>query len=83
MGGTRPRVAAPIPFTPEQLQSISCPVLLILGAKDTLVGDPTKVKELALNIPNIQIEVINTGHLISVDQPEKVNNLIYNFLENR
>ncbi len=83
MGGTRPRVAAPIPFAPEQLQTISCPVLLILGEKDNLVGDPTKVKELAQNIPDIQIEILNSGHLISADQPYIVNNLIYEFFEQR
>jgi pimeloyl-ACP methyl ester carboxylesterase len=81
MSGTTPRVAAPIPFTPEQLQSISIPVLLILGKKDNLVGDPAKVKELAKNVPDIQIEILNTGHLISADQPDTVNNLIYEFFE--
>ncbi|WP_287582840.1 alpha/beta hydrolase [Candidatus Borrarchaeum sp.] len=81
MSGTTPRVAAPIPFTPEQLQSISIPVLLILGKKDNLVGDPAKVKELAKNVLDIQIEILNTGHLISADQPDTVNNLIYEFFE--
>ncbi|MFX1520127.1 MAG: alpha/beta fold hydrolase [Promethearchaeota archaeon] len=81
MSGTTPRVAAPIPFTPEQLQSIRIPVLLVLGEKDNLVGDPEKVKEFVKNVPDIQIEVLNTGHLISADQPDNVNNLIYEFLE--
>jgi pimeloyl-ACP methyl ester carboxylesterase len=81
MSGTTPRVAAPIPFKPEQLQSISIPVLLILGEKDNLVGDPEKVKELAQNVPDIQIEILNTGHLISADQPDTVNNLIYKFFK--
>lgn len=53
-------------FTPERLQKIEIPVLLVLGAKDYLAGDPDKVKPLAKNVPEIQIEVLDSGHLICV-----------------
>lgn len=69
----------PLTFTPAQLQQIEMPVLLVLGAQDGLVGDPEKVKPLAQNIPDIQIEVLNTAHCIWIEEPERVNGLIYEF----
>jgi len=77
--GVTMRINAPVTFTPEQLQSLQVPVLLVLGTKDPLVGDPENVKQLARHVPDIQIEVLNTGHLISAEQPETVNTLIHDF----
>jgi pimeloyl-ACP methyl ester carboxylesterase len=79
--GVIPREAPPKTFTPQQLQSIQVPVLLILGEKDPLAGDPEKIKQFAQNIPDIRIEVLNTGHGIWVEQPDEVNALILEFLE--
>jgi pimeloyl-ACP methyl ester carboxylesterase len=55
------------------------PVLLVLGEKDKLAGEPEKIKQSALNIPEIKIEVLNTGHGIWVEQPDKVNAFILDF----
>jgi pimeloyl-ACP methyl ester carboxylesterase len=79
--GVAAKEAPPQTFTPEQLRSAQVPVLLILGKNDNLVGDPEKVKQLARNIPDIQIEVLNAGHGIWIEQPEQVNALITEFLE--
>jgi len=83
LAGYIPHQARPIRFTPEQLQNMDVPVLLVLGEKDGLIGDPEKAKKLARNIPDIHIEVLNTGHAIGVEQPEHVNDLIYGFFANR
>lgn len=83
MRGTTPKIATPTTFTPEQLQSLRVPVLLILGEKDNLVGDPERVKELAQNVKDIQIVVLETGHGIWIEQPDYVNNLICEFFEKR
>jgi hypothetical protein len=32
------------------------------------------------DIPDIQVEVLNTGHLIGAEQPEKINELLSEFL---
>jgi pimeloyl-ACP methyl ester carboxylesterase len=76
-----PKVSTPVTFTPEQLQNVQVPVLLVIGEKDRLTSDPEAVKELAQNVPDIQIEVLDTGHLIGVEQPDRVNALIVEFFE--
>jgi len=81
MSGTFPQKARPIQFTAEQRQSLKIPVLLVLGEKDNLVGDPENARALAQDIPDIRVEVLDTGHLIGVEQPEQVNALIIEFLE--
>ena len=80
MTETFPRKARPVPFTPGQLRNIKVPVLLVLGKRDNLVGDPENTRPLAQNIPDVRIEVLNTGHFVGVEQPQKVNRLIIEFL---
>ena len=70
----------PHPFTQEQLQSLTMPVLLVLGQKDALVGNPENAIHLVEGIPNIRIETLNTGHLISAEKPLEFNNLVLDFL---
>jgi pimeloyl-ACP methyl ester carboxylesterase len=81
--GVAAREARPATFTPEQLQSVQAPVLLILGDNDNLVGDPEEVKPLAQNISDIQIEILNAGHGIWIEQPEQTNSLILEFLDKK
>jgi pimeloyl-ACP methyl ester carboxylesterase len=56
------------------------PVLLVLGQKDALVGNPENAIHLVEGIPNIRIETLNTGHLISAEKPLEFNNLVLDFL---
>ena len=83
MAGVFPRKARPTRFAPEQLQSLKIPVLLVLGEKDNLVGDPENARQLAQDIPDLRVEVLDSGHLIGVEQPEQVNELILEFFEAR
>jgi pimeloyl-ACP methyl ester carboxylesterase len=83
MAGVFPHKARPTKFAAEQLQSLDVPVLLVLGEKDNLVGDPENARALAQDIPDLRVEVLDTGHLIGVEQPEQVNALILEFLEGR
>lgn len=55
--------------------------LLVLGEKDALTGDPEGVEELARNVADNQIEVLDTGHLMGVEQADTVNTLIVEFFE--
>jgi pimeloyl-ACP methyl ester carboxylesterase len=80
MTGTFPRKARPIAFTPERLEKIRVPVLLVLGKRDNLVGDAENTRRLAHNIPDVQIKVLETGHFMSVEQPGEVDRLIVKFL---
>ena len=83
MAGVFPRKARPTRFAPEQLQSLKIPVLLVLGEKDNLVGDPENARQLAQDVPDLRVEVLDSGHLIGVEQPEQVNELILEFFEAR
>jgi len=79
MSGVFSQQSRPAMFSPEQLQSLQMPVLLVLGQKDNLVGDPARARDLAQSIPNLRVEILNTGHLIGVEQPDQVNELIIEF----
>ncbi|UCC88650.1 MAG: alpha/beta fold hydrolase [Anaerolineales bacterium] len=80
MAGVFPRKARPTLFTPEQLQGLDVPVLLVLGKKDKLVGDPENAKMQAQDIPDLRVEILDSGHLIGAEQPEQVNSIIIEFL---
>jgi pimeloyl-ACP methyl ester carboxylesterase len=77
--GMMPAESQPVAFTPEQLATLEVPVLLVLGERDALVGDPEAVKPLANNVPDIQIEVLDSGHLIGMEHPDRVNELLMAF----
>jgi pimeloyl-ACP methyl ester carboxylesterase len=79
MSGLNPAKVAPLPLKPEQRQRIQVPVLMVLGKRDNLVGDPAKATALVQDMPDIRVEVLDTGHLIGAEQPEQVNALILDF----
>jgi pimeloyl-ACP methyl ester carboxylesterase len=51
----------------------------VLGTKDNLMGDLEKVKELASNVPGIEIVEIEASHLMGLEDPETCNQLILDF----
>jgi pimeloyl-ACP methyl ester carboxylesterase len=79
MTGLNPAKVAPLPLKPDQRRRIRVPVLLVLGKRDNLVGDPAKATALVQDMPDIRVEVLDTGHLIGAEQPEQVNALILEF----
>jgi pimeloyl-ACP methyl ester carboxylesterase len=81
MTGLNPAKVAPFPFKPGERQSIQVPVLLVLGERDNLVGDPARATALVQDIPDIRVEVLDTGHLIGAEAPDQVNALIRQFFE--
>ena len=80
MKATIPSVAMPVPMKTLQKQQMDLPVLLFLGTKDAIVGDADIAKQAALDYPNIQIEILDSGHLISVEKADFVNATITEFL---
>jgi pimeloyl-ACP methyl ester carboxylesterase len=76
---TVPKEGRPVTFTPQELQSLEVPVLLVIGTRDSLTGAPEGVKKLANNTPDIQIEVLDSGHLIGVEHAETCNALMREF----
>ena len=55
-------------------------VLVLLGKKDNVVGDLEKAAANAQHFPDIQIEVLDSGHLIGVEHADTVNKRINEFL---
>jgi len=76
------RIPIPKRIKKGQLKKIEAKTLLILGEKDNPVGSTKKnIKFAKKTIQNIDVITLNTGHLISVEQPEYVNSLIIDFLK--
>ena len=78
--GTIPSVAMPVPMTVTQKKEMKLPVLLFLGSKDPIVGDAEEARKMGEAYPNIRIEVLESGHLIAVEQAVVVNEVIREFL---
>ncbi len=80
MTGYNPHKVMPLPFSAEERQSLQVPVLMVLGTRDNLVGDPEVARELVQDIPDIRFEVLEAGHLMAGEEPEQTNALILEFL---
>ena len=81
--GVISRQARPAPFSKDQINKIDMPVLLLLGSRDGLVGNPEDTEVLAENFPDARVHVLDTGHLISAEKPDRFNSLVMDFIENR
>jgi len=80
LSGVIPRQARPQPFSQDQLQKIHQPVLLIVGTRDGLVGDPRDAEISVARISNVRVEKLDTGHLISAEKPQAFNRIVLDFL---
>lgn len=81
MTGIFPAKVTPLPFSPEERQSLKVPVLFVFGDRDNLVGDPQKATVLVKDIPEVRVEVVNAGHLMGAELSAQVNALIIEFFE--
>jgi len=80
MTGSFPHVVPPKGIAPEDLATIEIPVLLFLGTTDNLVGDEKKAAKAASVMPNVQIEIVESSHLVNVEAAEIVSAEIREFL---
>lgn len=78
--GVVSRQARPMPFSLQQMQQLNQPVLLLLGTKDGLVGNPENTRKVAQNIRDVRVEILEAGHLISAEKPNQFNELVLNFI---
>ncbi len=66
--------------SPDQLKTITCPTLIIVGSED-IATVPAKSEYLAKYIPNARlVEIPRAGHTSTVEEPERVNREIDGFL---
>ena len=68
------------PFNDEELSAIKVPTLLLIG-DDDIINNEKSIRFAKKTFPNVSTKVIpQAGHFLSVDQPEKVNQAILDFL---
>lgn len=66
--------------SPQELSSITCPTLILVGAEDVATV-PIKSEYLAHHIPHAQMfRIPRAGHTSSVEEPEWVNRALDDFL---
>ncbi|MCB8980210.1 MAG: alpha/beta hydrolase [Ardenticatenaceae bacterium] len=76
---TVPKKVPPLPLPVAQRQRLSVPVLFVFGERDRLVGDPEAARALVQDMQDVQVEVVEAGHLMGAEAPEQVNSLILDF----
>ncbi len=63
----------------QKLPSLSVPISIVYGEKDSLLAP--EMRRLKKDMPNALCTVIpNSGHFIQEDQPEKLSELLVEFL---
>jgi pimeloyl-ACP methyl ester carboxylesterase len=77
---TPPRVGRPVALKPDEMRRLAMPVLLVLGNRDNLVGDPLKAARRAASFPDVDVRILESGHLIGVERAAEVDRLLVRFL---
>jgi pimeloyl-ACP methyl ester carboxylesterase len=71
----------PCTFSDEELHQICQNVLLLIGDQDRL-NPPSALERARQTIPHLEGEIIQqAGHFLNMEQPEKVNTRVLNFLK--
>ena len=81
MSDSAPKKVAPLPLLAEERQQLQVPVLFLFGEKDNLVGDPRAARDLVQDMPDVQVEIVDGGHLMAAELPVQVNDLILEFFD--
>ncbi|MFV9833794.1 alpha/beta fold hydrolase [Bacillus stercoris] len=71
----------PYVFTDQELKSIQVPVLLMFGEHEVMYHQQMAYERASVLVPGIQAEIVkDAGHLLSLEQPEYVNQRVLSFL---
>jgi pimeloyl-ACP methyl ester carboxylesterase len=81
MSESTPKKVAPLPLPAEERQRIQVPVLFVFGEKDNLVGDPQAASDLVQDMPDVQVKIVDAGHLMAAELPQQVNEIMLAFFE--
>ncbi|HLF73131.1 MAG TPA: alpha/beta fold hydrolase [Anaerolineales bacterium] len=76
------RLAPPLNLSDDQLRKIKPATLLMLGARDNVIGNANEAARRARRqIPHVEVEIIpGAGHMMNTERPELVNARILGFL---
>jgi len=65
---------------PVNLNRLECPVLMIAGDGDTLMGGSV-AEYMKRAISNARLKILPTGHLSAIENPEEFNRAVLNFMQ--
>jgi pimeloyl-ACP methyl ester carboxylesterase len=72
----------PTEFTDDELRHLKIPALLLVGEKEVILSGRKAIDRAKLLMPDIHTEMIpEAGHILSMDQPEMVNEHILRFMK--
>ena len=66
--------------TPVDLSCLECPVLMIAGKDDTLMGG-SAAEQMKRAMGDASLKMLPTGHLSAIEAPEKFNRAVLNFMQ--
>ena len=71
----------PTEFTDDELRHLKIPALLLVGEKEVILSARKAIDRAKLLMPDIHTEMIpKAGHILSMDQPDMVNEHILRFM---
>ncbi|HZG82492.1 MAG TPA: alpha/beta hydrolase [Brevibacillus sp.] len=71
----------PYVFTDDELKSVQVPILLLLGEHEVMYDSQSALLRASALVPGIEAEIVkNAGHVVSMEQPEYVNQRVLRFL---
>lgn len=70
----------PYVFTDDELQSVQVPILLLLGEHEVMYDPQSALHRASALVPGIEAEIVKkAGHVVSMEQPEYVNQRVLRF----
>jgi pimeloyl-ACP methyl ester carboxylesterase len=76
-----PRVARPTATPTDDLRAITTPTLVALGDHDNLVGPADRARTSATSIPDVEVHVLASAHLVNVECAPTLNPMLVQFLQ--
>ena len=76
-----PRVARPTATPTDVLRTISIPTLVALGDHDNLVGPADRARTRATSIPDVEVHLVASAHLVNVECAPTLNPMLVAFLQ--
>ncbi|CEH28770.1 carboxylesterase [Aneurinibacillus migulanus] len=71
----------PYVFTDDELKSVKVPILLLLGEHEVIYDPHSALHRASTLVPGIEAKIVkNAGHVLSMEQPEYVNERVLSFL---
>lgn len=69
----------PYVFTDGELKSVKVPILLLLGEHEVIYDPHSALHRATSLVPGIKAEIINAGHVLSMEQPAYINERVMCF----